>query len=292
MEITHPNMIPCPECRSTNTIHDEECAESYCGDCGIVLPEKTIDTTTQTSTTQTSTTHTPVPRGEKATTMGVIPQGADSSIYRMQKQDAMAARVGVPSAARSTPMRRLRAIHERLGLPESAFTTAADMYIKARTKGSWQGIGVIPCMAAAIYLSCRAMGIPRTIRDISMEASITRKELSRAIRHMLQRGAERPAQHSIDVIITRIANMAAMSTTCRDIAIKNAAKLSTTYLLGKNPHVISAALLYIAAAQCGEECTQTYLAEISGVSSMSIRMRAREVMSNSNIIYKEESNVT
>ncbi|MFW6117842.1 MAG: TFIIB-type zinc ribbon-containing protein, partial [Thermoproteota archaeon] len=33
----------CPECGSTNLIHDYDTGETICGDCGLVIDEQTMD---------------------------------------------------------------------------------------------------------------------------------------------------------------------------------------------------------------------------------------------------------
>ena len=78
-------------------------------------------------------------------------------------------------------------------------------------------------------------------------------------------------------LITRIASRVGVTQACLQAAIDTAGKLDTVYLGGKNPLVIAAAALYLAVLRRSDGHTETELAAAEGVSTVSMRNRAREM---------------
>ena len=264
--------MSCPACRSSNIIQDGERGEACCGDCGMVV----TDHMGHVDTGSMADTHTPVPAGERSTRMGRT-AADDNSTARMRKRDGWIASHGVASALRGGSLGKLRAMHDKLGLPASVCTRAVEIYVKSTTNGDARGHHLVSMMAASLYLACREADAPRTLDDITKVSGLTRKMIAKHVRYLLDGYVDPPRQYSLPILITRIANTVGVGQMCLQAAIAAAGKLDTVYLAGKNPLVVAAATLYVTALRRSERYTEVELADAAGISTVSIRNRAREM---------------
>ena len=263
--------LSCPSCRSSNIVQDGERGEACCIDCGVVVADRIgVDVGT------ISDTNTPVPAGERPTLMGysAVPDRAEA---RMRERDGWVASYGVASALRGGSLRSLRSMHDKLGLPEGVYARAVEIYTKTATKRLTRGRQLMSLMAASLYMACREADVPRTLNDIRKVADLTRKAIAKDIRFLEEKHAVHPRQYSLPGLITRIANRVGVTQACLQAAIDTAEKLDAVYLGGKNPLVIAAATLYLVVLRRSDGHTETELAAAGGVSTVSMRNRAREM---------------
>jgi len=61
----------------------------------------------------------------------------------------------------------LHTLKDKLGLPDAIIEKTAYIYRKAQQRGLARGRSVSTLLAAAIYVACRQMGVPRTLDDIA-----------------------------------------------------------------------------------------------------------------------------
>ena len=66
----------------------------------------------------------------------------------------------------------LHTLKDKLGLPDAIIEKTAYIYRKAQQRGLARGRSVSTLLAAAIYVACRQMGVPRTLDDISSSKSM------------------------------------------------------------------------------------------------------------------------
>lgn len=261
----------CPACPSGNTAQDGERGEVCCTNCGLVLADGLDD-----SADYLGTAHAPVPTVGRSTVIGVG-QDSDRTTARLRKHDEWIASSRVASSLRNGHLGRLRAMHDKLGLPESVFERAAGIYKRTTTVRDCRGRHLMSIMTASLYLACREADAPRTLRDLNGVSGLPVKAISKHVRFILERENMTVRQYSLPRLITRAANTIGISPVCRRDAIDVAAGLDGSYLAGKNPLVLAAALLYVVAARRAEKCSAEKAANTFNVSEAGVRHRASEL---------------
>jgi transcription initiation factor TFIIB len=75
---------------------------------------------------------------------------------------------------------------DKLGLPDVLIERVAYMYKKAQERGLTRGRSISAILSAAIYLSCREIGVPRTLTDVSAISNVKRKDIARSCRVIIR----------------------------------------------------------------------------------------------------------
>ena len=84
-----------------------------------------------------------------------------------------------------TAFNQLNILKDKLGLPDAIVEKTAYIYRKARERGLGRGRETSAALAAALYLTCREEGTPRTFKEICLISNLKRKAISRQYRHMV-----------------------------------------------------------------------------------------------------------
>src|SRR5439155_27319531 len=73
-------------------------------------------------------------------------------------------------------------LKDKLGLPEAVIERTAYIYRKARQRRLVRGRAIDAILTAAIYIACRDLGVPKTLKEVAAASSIRFKILSRSYR--------------------------------------------------------------------------------------------------------------
>ena len=179
----------------------------------------------------------------------------------------------------------LRIIEEvvaRLELPYSVKEEAARLYREAANKGLTRGRSIYSMVAATIYAACRKNRYPITLDEIARafetkEAPIKR-EIARNYRLLV-----RDLNLNIPVIeperfVYRIASALNLPDNVTVEAIKIVKKVRQRGLTaGKDPSGLAAAAVYLAALKHGLRKTQKEVAQVAGVTEVTVRNRYKEI---------------
>jgi transcription initiation factor TFIIB len=165
-----------------------------------------------------------------------------------------------------------------MGLPRSVRETAAMIYRKAALKNLVRGRSIQGVTAASLYAACRQCHVPRTLDEISLIAQISRKEIGRNYRYVSRELALKLMPTTPKDYISRF---------CSELKLSNNVQAKTLEILGhavnqeltsgRGPTGLAAASLYISSVLCGERRTQREVAEIAGVTEVTIRNRYKEL---------------
>jgi transcription initiation factor TFIIB len=127
-------------------------------------------------------------------------------------------------------------------------------------------------------------GIPRTLDEISRVSGIEKKEIGRAYRFVRR-------ELDIDVPLTDPAHYVPKFTAAlklsgrvqeKAIALLKKA-IAKGLISGRGPTGVAAAAVYIASAMDGERRTQKEVADVAGVTEVTIRNRYRELKKELNL---------
>src|SRR6266571_4166375 len=172
----------------------------------------------------------------------------------------------------------LYSLKDKLGLSDAVVEKTAYIYRKAQEKGLVQGRTISAVIAAALYGVLKEMGVSRTLNEISEVTNIKRKELAKAYRLIVfQLDLKLPAIDPM-MYIAKVANKANLSEKTKRQAIDIMYDLRKRGITaGKDPSSLAATVLYLASHNTRESVTQKDLAEASGKSEVTLRMRLKDL---------------
>jgi transcription initiation factor TFIIB len=126
--------------------------------------------------------------------------------------------------------------------------------------------------------------VPRTLDEISNVAQISRKEIGRTYRFV---------SHELGLKLLPTSPEDYISRFCSELKLSGEVRLKTMRILhdaaveeltsGRGPTGMAAASIYIASVLCGERRTQREVAEVAGVTEVTIRNRYKELTKKLNI---------
>lgn len=291
MEVPYVIHSKCPTvgCKGTPIITDISSGEIICGSCGFVLLERSIDqnpehisdatefvTKTRTGPEQSLTLYDmgmmTVISDKDA--MGRSLSGDVKNTFGRLKVLNNRSRMASSNRTLRAALLLLYSLKAKLGLPDSTAENAAYLYRKAMQKRITIGRSAKGIMSASVYLACRQTDIPRSLTDISEAANVSKKEVSRAYRNLIEKFEISLDPCNPSEFVTKIANEAKISEKTQRDALKTLSQLCEKGIsAGKNPMALAAATLYLSCVLNGEKKTQSEIAKASGITSVTIRNR-------------------
>jgi transcription initiation factor TFIIB len=167
----------------------------------------------------------------------------------------------------------------QLGLPTAVKETAAILYRRVLRDQITHGRRIIGVAGACVYLACRLHDIPRTMKEIAEKSQVSEKDIGRNSRHISQELHLHIPPISAKAFIPRFAETLNLNGDTRQSAIQLLNKARSRQItVGKAPNGLAAASLYITAILKGDPRTQSEIAEVSGVSEVTIRARYKELV--------------
>jgi transcription initiation factor TFIIB len=284
----------CPECESTDLVHDGE--ELVCDDCGLVIEEDQIDRGPEWRAFNHSERQSKSRVGAP-TTQTMHDKGLTTQIDWKNK-DAYGRSI---SSEKRSQMNRLRKWQERirtkdagernlqfalseidrmasaLGVPRSVREVASVIYRRALDEDLIRGRSIEGVATAALYAACRQEGIPRSLDEVAEVARVEQKEIGRTYRYVAQElslGLEPvdPVQY-VPRFCSELELSEEVEQKTREIIEVTAEK---GMLSGKSPTGYAAAAIYAASLLCNEKKTQREVAEVAQVTEVTIRNRYQE----------------
>jgi transcription initiation factor TFIIB len=171
----------------------------------------------------------------------------------------------------------LHRIRAKLGLSDTMVEKTAYIYRKAHDKKMVRGRSISALLGACVYLACRELDAPVTLKDITAVSNIKRRDVSRYYRLLLtELDIKVPLIDPMKCVI-KIANKTQINEKIRRQAISLMRDIAGTKVqIGKAPMCFAATVLYIACRKSCSGMTQRTIAEAAGVTEVSIRNRVRE----------------
>jgi len=287
-------MARCPECGSTNLIEDAARGEMYCRDCGNVLKQNIIDTgqewrafdSEQMSKRARGGAPLTFTKHDKGLTTEIgkglgelykVPAKKRAQYYRLTKWHKRL----IKSKDRnlSFALSELQRIVSFLNLPRTIHERIARYYEEAVNKGLVRGRSIESVIAALTYAVSREFGSPRTLDEISEASGVEKREIGRTYRYIARELGIRILPADPMTFVPRFCSMLGLSDKVQAKAadiLRKAKKHDITS--GKGPTGVAAAAIYVACVLAGEKRTQREVADIVGVTEVTIRNRYKELI--------------
>jgi len=289
--------MKCPSCGSTHLTKDYSRAELVCEKCGLVIDAEIMDhgpewrafdseqreKKARTGAPMTYTIH---DKG-LSTTIGwqnrdaygkSIPTRNRAQLYRLRKWQTRTRISDGTERNLALALTALDRMSSTLGLPRNVRETAAMIYRKAVRRKLIRGRSIEGVSAAVLYAACRQCNVPRTLEEISSVAQMKKKEIGRNYRNISRKLELKLLPTTPQDYISRFSSRLSLSNDVQAKTIKILKRAASEELTsGRGPTGLAAAALYIASVLCGERRTQREVAEIAGVTEVTIRNRYKEL---------------
>ncbi|ARM77018.1 transcription initiation factor IIB [Acidianus manzaensis] len=273
-------------CPKDKIVFDADRGEYICTETGEVLEEKVVDQGPEWRAYTEEENRERSRAGTISLTVHDMGLSTDMDIKAKDRIKAMRLRkMQLRSRIGSSEQRNLvkamtilERISDQLRLPKSVREEASIIYRKALDKKLIKGRSIEEVVAAAIYAACRKSNIPVTLDDVANYTSAGKKDVGKAYRLLLREDiTEVPASDPKYQVmkISSLLGLAGKSMTAALEIVDKAKKLGITS--GKDPASIAAAAVYIASNLNGDRRSQREIAEVSGVTQVTIRNRYREL---------------
>jgi len=173
----------------------------------------------------------------------------------------------------------LDGLRSKLGLPEHVVEKSAYLFRKVEQRNLLRGRSSLPVMSAVVYMACRITDTPRTLNDIAEAAGIKTKVIQRVYRTLF---ANLDDVHSISYSPSEFVSRISTEANLSEKTMRDARKIlefghKTGITSGKHPMSMAAAAVYLAVRDNHEKASQTRIAQISGISAVTIRNRVKEI---------------
>ena len=282
----------CPECGSVDLTYDDQQGEIICNECGLIVEEKMVDTGQDAGgqfdkAEKKGRGGAPISmqKYDKGLTTNV---GEISDIYKLEAgQTRKFLRLKKWQERVSTSIERnlrlamaeLRRVASFLNLPSVVRDEASRVYNYVLQRGLVRGRSMESVIAACIYAACRSYNIPRTLDEIADASDVERKEIGRTYRFIVRKIKIKVRPSSPKDYISRFASILHLSPKVQNESLKILKKADISELTsGRGPAGIAAAALYVAALMNDEKKTQREVADVAGITEVTIRNRYKELI--------------
>ncbi len=284
----------CPECGSVNLYKNQEKGEVICKDCGLVIEDKVIDfgqewreieadDAAKRRRTGAPSTYTQFDQGlgtnigTKADFYRLGGNQRKNKFFRLRKWQYR-----ISTAIERTlklAISELKRVSSYLKLSQTVEEEAARVYTMAVQKGLVRGRSMESVVAGALYAACRTQDVPRTLDEISEASGIDKKEVGRTYRFITRELEIKILPSSQIDYVPRFTTALELTPQTQTKAVEILKRSQEKELTsGRGPTGITAAALYIAALINGEKRTQREVADIAGITEVTIRNRYKELI--------------
>ncbi len=295
MEVEY--ILSCPECGGKSLTRDYERAELICNDCGRVVDDDIIDYGPEwrafDSEQMNRRSRTGAPMNylvhDKGLSTTIDWRNQDSAgrpiggrkmaqLYRMRKWQQ---RVRISNAKErnlAIALVELSKFASKLNLSKNVREAASVVYRKALDKGLIRGRSIEAVATACIYAACRQCKVPRTLDEIAAASNMGRKEIGKAYRYV---------SRELGFNLNPTTPMDYIPRFCSELNLGSEVQMRATEISemamdkeltsGRGPTGVCAAAIYIASVLMGERRTQKEVADVAGVTEVTIRNRYKEI---------------
>ncbi|MBU0930039.1 MAG: transcription initiation factor IIB [Nanoarchaeota archaeon] len=282
----------CPECGSVDLSINKDKGEISCRSCGLIIEEKMVDFGQEWREFEDKSNSRR--RAGQALTYTKYDRGLGTSIgqtgdiYQLGNKDRNKYfRLRKWQYRVSTAIERnlklalaeLKRVSSFLKLPKSVDEEAARIYTMAVQRGLVRGRSMESVVAGALYASCRRNEVPRTLDELSEASGIEKKEVGRTYRFITRELGIRILPSDPVDYLPRFVSALKLNANTQSRAVELLQKATKAELTsGRGPTGIAAAALYVAALLNNEKRTQREVADVAGVTEVTIRNRYKELL--------------
>lgn len=289
--------VKCPFCGSTHLTKDYNRAELVCEQCGLVLDAEIIDhgpewrafdneqreKKARTGAPMNYAVHdkglsTTISWQNKDAYGKSIPPRNRAQLYRLRKWQ-MRTRISDSTERNlAAALSNMNRMSSSLNLPRNVRETAAMIYRRAARRKFIRGRTIQGVSAAVLYAACRQCNVPRTLEEISIVSTISKKEIGKNYRNISRKLKLKLLPTSPEDYIGRFCSQLHLNTEVQTKSLEILKEATDKELTsGRGPTGLAAAAIYMASVLCCDRRTQNEIANVAGVTEVTIRNRYKEL---------------
>ena len=293
----HEDDQPCEECGAKDWHKDEGRGETWCKLCGMVRQDYEIDygkdwrvfsdgegaSQERTGMPSTNLLHdkgltTDMGWQNKDYAGAKISGDAAKRINRMRRQHSRTRVRNSTERNLVLALGELERLAGRMGLPTSVREEAAYIYRKAVEAKLVRGRSIEGMVAACIFTACRRSGNARTLDEVGAYSKTGRKEIGRTYRALCKALKVRVPPTMPIEYVPRFCTDLNLPTKVQSKAMELLDKTQNhSAMAGRGPTGIAAASIYLAGILMENRRTQREVADVAGVTEVTIRNRFKEM---------------
>ena len=276
----------CPECGGS-IIPLLDTGDVVCNQCGLVIDEKNLDFShngrrAYTNQEKNNREHTGAPISILLPDIGLSTVIDRSKISNPDLKRAAKWNTRITWQKRNLLIAstELKRIGTNLDLPNYVREDAMRLYKEAFKEKLLRGRSINAMVAACLYLACRRKKIPRTLQEITNEASANDKDVRRSYTTLMREfNLKSPSTDPLS-LIPRFINELELDSEIEQLTSKILKAYKTKYSVsGKDPKGLCAGAIYLACRLRNKETTQQQIVEAVGITEVTLRSRYKELRS-------------
>lgn len=192
-----------------------------------------------------------------------------------QRRKRISTGIGKQRLAAQAEIDRLSSL---LSIPGETRESSSEIYRKAWESDLIHGRSIEKILAASMYMACRKHNVPRTLDEIENVTKVGKKDIVKTSKLLAKRLGMKLAPTSPLEYVSRFCAKLNLEKPIEEQArkiIKEALEKDITS--GRGPTGIAASAIYIAAILCDDRKTQKDVAEATGVTEVTLRVRYKEI---------------
>jgi len=281
----------CPECGG-KAISIQEKGEIVCGQCGLVISERILDIShsgkrafTKQEKEMRERTGSPISILLPDMGLSTIIDKSNIKSPDLKRAAKWNSRMTWDKRNMLIATTELKRIGSNLNLPIHVKKSAIRLYIEAFKRKLLRGRSINGMVAACLYFACRERKIPRTLQEILDQTSVNAKNVRRCYRTIIRElNLKAPSTDPISLIPRFIAELE-LDAEAEKATIKIlqafTSKFSTS---GKDPKGLCAGALYLVCKKNDRKISQKDIANLVGVTEVTLRSRYKELINKLNIL--------
>jgi transcription initiation factor TFIIB len=192
-----------------------------------------------------------------------------------QRRKRMSTGIGKQRLAAQAEIDRLASM---LSIPGETRESSAKIYREAWEKDLIHGRSIEKILAASMYMACRKDNVPRTLDEIENVTKVGKKDIIKTCKLLAKR---------LDMGLAPASPLEYVSRFCAKLNLEKAVEDKARAIInealrrditsGRGPTGIAASAIYIAAILCDDRKTQKDVAEATGVTEVTLRVRYKEL---------------
>lgn len=280
--------LMCMDCRNPvpNIIEEFAQGDLVCGDCGVVFRGGIIDTRSEWRTFASDDSADPSRVGAAANSLLDGGSQLDTSIQLSGGSTELAKTLNkVMNATNNTKSARnknqayrdIAELCEAGDLPRSVAETAKHAYNMIDKLTSLKIPVRSALLAACIFFACREEGVPRTFREISNKTQVPKEDIGKCFKTIqVHLRSVKKAKATGAELMGRFCSVLNLpmevQTAAADLAVKSR---EVTAIASRSPLTVAAGAIYFICHLFNMPKTIQEVAEISGVSTSTVRVTYR-----------------
>jgi len=281
----------CPECGGS-IIYIQEKGEEVCNQCGLISSERVLDYAhsgkrAYTTEEKKNRERTGAPISSLLPDMGLSTVIDRKNIENPDLKRAAKWNTRITWEKRNLLIAstELKRISSNLNLPDHVRKTAFSIYKTAFAKKLLRGRSINGMVAASLYYAVRKYGVARTLQEILDESSSKDKEVRRCYSILLKELKLRLPSSDPTSLIPRFIAQLNLGPDIESLSKKILKAFMNRFSTsGKDPKGLVAGSIYLVCKKKDIPLTQKEIADVVGVTEVTLRSRYKELVKKLNIM--------